>query len=157
MQRGPFCVTVFRCDRLKDAEPGASDDVKAVWKAIDEHWDKKSRCVLGLKTLEGMWRLWVRPDYDSGFWRAVDLLEGKTTMATFSGSWLVEDPTGLMSIGEMSWSSTQTQPPAQSESEQRALDQLKALGDGAPLFMKTWAADRLRKPVFTKHSPRAIE
>ena len=154
-QRGPFKVIVLRCDHLKDAEANASDEVKAMWGEIDGHWNTKSRCLIGVPTEEG-WRVWARPDYQSAFWRAVDLLEGNASMATFSGSWLLKDVTGLMATGTMTWSSNHN-PPATMESEQRALDQLRVLGDGAPAFLKQWGEDRKRKPATTKHSPRQLE
>lgn len=150
-------VTIFRCDHLLDVEVNASDEVKRMWSDINEHWDTKSRCLLGVRCpVSGGWRLWARPNYESAFWRAVDLLEEKTTAATFSGSWLITDPTGLIATGQMTWASNQAQPPAATEAEQRALDQLQILGDAAPYFMKSWAEERQRKPVRTEHSPRQI-
>lgn len=151
-KRGPFTVYVLRCDQPTHAEPDVSAELLSVWKAIDGHWDKDSRKLVGFPTQKG-WRLWARPNYESAFWRAVDFLEGEVTFDTLSGSWLVKDTTGLMTVGLMTWSSTH-HPPAQSPDEQRALDELRDLGSSAPEFMKVWARDRKRKPAMESHSPR---
>lgn len=151
--RGPFRVLMVQCERPGE---GASEEVVKLWGEIEGHWNKKSRCLIALRAEgEEGWRLWARPDYESAFWRAVDLLEGNQTMATFSGSWLIKDATGLMSIGEMTWSSDHN-PPATTESEMRALYQFQLLGDGAPAFMKQWVEDRKKKPAKRMHSPRQL-